>query len=138
MSEATDEGAPRAVWEGLGRDGHKTCKVAIRRIQYRPGCCLSTIAADATDANGCVMIVTDHDRELHKTEIKLTNLRALDVLQTQLGHGYDQAVDRLDGRIGCRELQTIRWIPLAASNPDDAPPMECQRDRDNRFATGVD
>ena len=90
----------------LGREGHKTCKIAIRRIQYCPGRCLGAIAADATDANGCLLIVVNHDRELHETDIKLTNLRTLDVLETQLGHGCDQAVDGLNGCIGRCALQT--------------------------------
>ena len=100
--------ATKSSLRELGGEGHKTCKVAIRRIQYRPGRCLGTIAADATDANGCLLSVIDNYRELHQTEIKLTNLRTLDVLETQLGHGSDQAVYRLDGRIGRCALQMSR------------------------------
>jgi hypothetical protein len=59
--------------------------VAICRVQYRASGCLGTIAADAADANRGLWNLVDHDRKLHETEIKLTNLRTLDVLQTQLG-----------------------------------------------------
>jgi hypothetical protein len=88
----------------LGWEGYKTYKIAIRRIQYSPRRCFGTIVTEETNANGGLLSVVDHDRELHQAEIKLTNLRTLDVLQMHLGHRYDQAVDCLDGGISCCAL----------------------------------
>src|SRR4051812_39485180 len=82
----------RAYRSLLGWAGQKTRKVPIRRIQHCTSSCLGAIAADATDANRSLLSLVGCDRELYQAKIKLTNLRMLEVLQTQLSHWCDQTV----------------------------------------------